>query len=451
MKKNSVKLLKIVLLVSVLILAVSGSALAATGEDPATITIVHTNDIHGRIIDGIGFAKMGTKIEEIRKENPNVLLLDAGDPFHGLPIATISQGKTMVEVMNALKYDAMALGNHDFDYGQERLLELKDMAGFPILSANTFREDGSNLLPSYIIKEFDGVKVAVFGLTSRNTSFETNPKNVKGLTFRDPIAVAKEMVNQLEKQADVIVLLSHLGLDNPICTSATVAKKVPGIDVIIDGHSHTELEEGMVVGETLIAQTGAHLNNLGIVTLTVKNDTITKKAELFSKEAAASLVEDQEILTLVKEIQAESEQTASVVIGNTPVRLNGLREDVRTGETNLGNLITAAMLKTSGADIAFTNGGGITGSIEAGDITVGDIIRVMPYGNSVVTKEVKGSDLLAALELGVSSYPEPLGGFPHVAGMTFTFDPQKEPGSRVEKVTIRKIPGSGKNLSGCYQ
>lgn len=436
MKKRLTRLPVILFFITILILTASWPAFAANEEKTFSITIIHTNDIHGRITDGIGFPKIFTKIEDLRKSNPNILLLDAGDPFHGLPIATVSQGKSMVEVMNALKYDAMALGNHDFDYGQERLLELKEMADFPILSANTFRKDGSNLLPSYIIKDFDGIRVAVFGLSSRNTSFETNPKNVEGLTFADPVAVAKEIVPQLERQADVIILLSHLGLDDPICTSATVAEEVPGIDIIIDGHSHTELKEGMVVREALINQTGAHLDNLGVVTLTVENDTITKRAQLFPKDAAANLVEDQEILTLIKGIQAETERTASAVIGKTAVKLNGLREDVRTGETNLGNLVTAAMLKATGADIAFTNGGGITGSIEAGDITVGDIIRIIPYGNSVITKEVKGSDLLAALERGVSSYPEPLGGFPHVAGMTFTFEPHKEPGSRVQKVNI---------------
>jgi len=255
------------------------------------------------------------------------------------------------------------------------------------------------------------------------------------------VEIAKEMVAELRDKADVIIMLSHLGLDeSKEYTSRDVAEQVEGIDLIIDGHSHTELKEGMVVGDTLIAQTGAHLNNLGIVTLTLENGNLVKKAQLFSKDDAAGLVEDPYVSELINTIEKANHREASVVVGKTAVMLNGLREDVRTGETNFGNLITEAMLRYSGADAVFVNGGGITGSIEPGDITMGDIIRVIPYGNLVVTKEVTGSDLLAALELGVSFYPEPSGGFPHVAGMTFTFDPQKAPGSRVEKVSIGGKP-----------
>jgi len=162
MRKGFTKLPVFFLLIVAFILTASWPAFAANEEKPVSITVIHTNDIHGRITEGIGFAKISTKIDELGKSNPNILLLDAGDPFHGLPAATISKGQAMVELMNALKYDAMALGNHDFDYGRERLLELRNMAAFPILSANTFQEDGSRLLPSYILKDLQGVRVAVF-------------------------------------------------------------------------------------------------------------------------------------------------------------------------------------------------------------------------------------------------------------------------------------------------
>jgi len=441
--KRSFKKLSVMVLVMALMLSavLPGVTFAENGDKAVTITIAHTNDTHGRVkegkYDGMGFAKISTKIQELRANNSNVLVLDAGDTFHGLPIASISKGKSIVDVMNTIKYDAMVPGNHDFNYGQDRLLELAKLADFPIIASNIVKTDGTKLLTQYVIKEFEGVKIAIFGLATPETEYKTNPKNVAGLTFSDPVKAAKEMVAELKDQADVIIALSHLGLDEASTyTSQKVAEEVDGIDIIVDGHSHTTLPEGKQVGNTLIAQAGNYDQNLGILNVVVENGKVTKTAELFTKEAAVDLTEDQSIVALVEAIDAENSSTTSVVLGNAAVELNGERENVRTGETNLGNLVTEAMLKAAGADVAFTNGGGFRASIDAGEITMGEIITVLPFGNYGVVKAVKGADIIEALENGVSAYPNPHGPFPHVAGMTFTFDPSKEAGNRINTVSV---------------
>lgn len=421
---------------------------AARAADTGTvsITIVHTNDTHGRIKesdnDGMGFAKLAAKIDELRAANKNVLVLDAGDTFHGQTIVTIPRGESIVKIMNDIKYDAMVPGNHDFNYGQDRLVELSKIAEFPILSANIVKKDGTKLLDPYIIKEFDGIKVGIFGLSTPETAYMTNPKNVEGLTFDDPVKAAKETISELNGKCDIVIALAHLGLnESSLYTSKKVAEQVDGIDLIVDGHSHTQLDQGLKVNDTLIVQTGEYDKNLGIVNITCKDKKIdTVSASLFTKEQASSLPEDEGIKSITDEVDKENAEMTSVVVGNTPVLLDGERGHVRTGETNLGDLITDAMIDATGADVAITNGGGIRASIDVGDITKGEVITVLPFGNYVVLKEVKGSDILAALEHGISSYPEQKGAFPHVAGLTFTFDPQKSAGSRVTEVKVGNSP-----------
>jgi len=415
------------------------SGAAAAGS--VNLTIVHTNDTHSRVLSSsseIGFAKIASKIKEIRSTNENVLVFDAGDTFHGQTISSLVKGESVAEVMNIIKYDAMVPGNHDFNYGQERLLELSQMTNFPIVAANIKKADGSTFLSPYIIKELKGVKVGIFGLATPETTYKTNPNNVKGLTFEDPTAAAERMVQELEGKADIIIALAHLGLDESSeYTSKLVAEKVDGIDLIIDGHSHTVLTEGLKVGDTLIVQTGEYDKNFGIVELVCENGSVTAaKASLITIEAAEQFPEDAEVLQAIEGIKAEQDVITSVVIGRTEVELDGVREHVRAGETNLGNLITEAILKATGADVVITNGGGIRASIDAGDITKGEVITVLPFGNYVVVKKIKGSDIIAALEHGVSQYPAPNGGFPHVAGIRFAFDPAAAAGSRITKAEI---------------
>lgn len=420
-----------------------GYADTATGTK---LVILHTNDTHSRILegkyDGMGFAKLAAQVAKVRAENPNVLLLDAGDTLHGQTFATLNKGDSIVQLLNLMKYDAMTPGNHDFNYGQAQLLTLAGKMSFPLLSANIKKADGTTLLAASAIKEIGGLKVGLFGLSTPETAYKTHPNNVAGLTFADPIAEAKAMVAQLQDKTDVIVCISHLGLDEGSeFTSKKVAEAVTGIDVIVDGHSHTVLNEGMKVGSTLIGQTGEYDKNLGMIELSVVSGKVTSsKASLFTKEQAAALVPDTALTTLITDLDKANKLITDVKVGTSAVVLNGERGKVRRGETNLGNLITAAMLDTTGADVAFTNGGGIRASIDIGDITRGEIITVLPFGNYVVVKNVTGQDLLDALELGVGKYPEENGPFPHVAGIQFTFDAGKAAGSRIVSATVKGSP-----------
>jgi 2',3'-cyclic-nucleotide 2'-phosphodiesterase (5'-nucleotidase family) len=416
---------------------------AANGGESVKITIVHTNDIHSRVSEGsyagMGYDRVATIVKNEMVMNPNTIVMDAGDAFHGQTIATLNDGESIVKIMNAVGYDIMTAGNHDFNYGQERLLELAEMADFPIVCSNVFTEEYESFLPAYEIMEYDGVKVAVFGLATPATTYMTHPDNVMGLTFFDPVVIAKMMVAQLEDEADIIVCLSHLGVEG-MCTSEKVAMYVDGIDVIVDGHSHTVMETGRLINDTLIVQAGEYTKNVGIVNLELKDGMLMKSAKLITKEEAMEMEADADIIALIDQIEAENDVITSVVVGSTDIHLDGERADVRTGETNLGNLITDAMLDVSGADIAFTNGGGIRASIDIGDITKGDVITVLPFGNYVVTKDITGAQIVAALEVGISDYPEAKGAFPHIAGMDVVFDPSMEAGSRVVSVEINGEP-----------
>lgn len=438
-QKGRFQMKKVLSMILVLVMIFSLSTVSMAADDQVTITIVHTNDTHARVESGngiIGFAKISTKVNELREANPNLLLIDAGDVFHGQTIATLVRGESIAKILNVMKYDVTVPGNHDFNYGQERLLELKDMLDFPMLAANISKEDDSQLLDGYMIKEIDGVKVGVFGLSTPETAYKTHPKNVEGLTFDNPIEKAKEMVALLKDQVDVIILVGHIGEDEGSeFTSKKIIAAVPGIDVFVDGHSHTLKPEGEMVEETLLVQAGAYDEAFGIVNLTLVGGEVTAKtAELFTVEDAVDVVEDPAVIAAIADIKAANDLITNVLVGETSVMLEGTRDVVRAGESNLGNLITNAMLYESGAQIALTNGGGIRASIEAGEITVGDVITVLPFGNYIVTLDVLGSDLILALENGLTDYPATKGAFPHVAGIKFTFDPSKPAMSRVTSV-----------------
>jgi 5'-nucleotidase len=411
-------------------------------EEEVLISIVHTNDTHARVeagsYDGMGLDKVATIVNNVKAANPNTLVLDAGDALHGQTIATLVEGESIIKIFNEIGYDAMTAGNHDFNYGKERLLELADMANFPILGANVYKANYENFLPEYVIKEVGGVKVGIFGLATPETKFKSHPKNTEGLEFFDSVIIGKLMVAKLQDKADVIVALSHLGLDQSSTErSDLIAEYVDGIDLIVDGHSHTVLEEGMMVGDTMIVQAGEYDKNVGRVDILVKNGKVSSMtAKLITKEEGEALEADPGVVAIVEEIKEANDLITEEFVSENSIELVGEREFVRTGETNLGNLITDSMVEFTGADVALTNGGGIRASIPAGDITVGDVITVLPFGNYVVTIDVTGAEIVEALEHGLSAYPETLGAFPHIAGMNVVFDPSQEAGSRVVEVTI---------------
>lgn len=413
------------------------------------ITLFHTNDSHGRVKadkDTIGI----DVISQIKKNTANSLLLDAGDTLHGLPFATLKKGEDIVNLMKLAGYDAMTPGNHDFNYGYERLVELAEIAkegenGFPILSANTIKGNDTLMVPN-TIKEVDGVKIGIFGLTTQETAYKTNPNNVIGITFRDPIETAKEQVKELkEKGADIIIALAHIGLDESSqVVSTMIADSVDGIDVIIDGHSHSNLKDGLTTKNgTLIVSTGEYEKNLGKVAITLDSNSKSvnnKKASLITKVETLDIVADDVVSNKIKEIDAEQSEFLSKVVGNSKVHLEGARELSRTQETNLGNLITDAMIYETGAEIAITNGGGIRDSINIGEITKGEIVKVLPFGNYIVTKALKGAQIKEILEHGVKAYPSTAGHFPQISGLNFVFDESREAGSRIVGITINGKP-----------
>ncbi|MFB5763309.1 5'-nucleotidase C-terminal domain-containing protein [Paenibacillus medicaginis] len=420
---------------------------AAAPEGGKHITILHTNDVHSHAVENkeeMGYAKLAGIIDKYRSENPDTLLLDAGDAVHGTTFATLVNGESVVKVMNEMGYDAMAPGNHEFNYGWQQLVKLAGEMKFPLLSANVKQADGNRLFKPYVIKEVDGVKIGIIGLTTPETAYKTNPKNVEGIDFAAPAAEAQAIVNEIKDQVDVVVAVGHIGQDkSSVDTSLKVAQEVPGIDVFIDGHSHTVLQDGLVGGnDTLIASAGEYSKFLGVVDLYLdeNNDVVSKKATLVDSKEAADIQPDADVNALVQSIQAEQKPILEEKVANSAVNLNGERENVRAGETNLGDLVADAIRDVSGADVALTNGGGIRTSIPAGDVTKGQVISVLPFGNQVVTLEVTGADIKAALENGVSAYPEPSGGFPQVSGMTFKIDTSAAAGSRVTSLMIDGKP-----------
>ncbi len=435
------KILAVLLTVSLLMALL----VPATASAAVTFSILHTNDMHSRVLegnyDGMGLAKLKTLVDEYEAANPGVLLMDAGDAVHGQTFSTLEEGASMIDVMNEVGYDIMTAGNHDFNYGYERLLELNDMADFNILGANVLNQYGLPILKEYQVFTVNGVKVGVFGLCTPETTYKTHPDNVKGLTFEDPVVTAERMVAELEGKVDVIVALAHLGVDKAsIDTSEKVAMAVDGIDIIIDGHSHTTLPEGMMVGDTLIASAGSYDKNLGVVTVNVDGDVITAEASLITKADASETAEDPGVAAIISAIQDAHEVILSEEVGRVPFELNGERAFVRTGETNLGNLVTNSMLEETGADCALTNGGGIRASIDPGYITKGEIITVLPFGNYIITKSLTGAVIKEALEHGTAAYPDAEGMFPHVGGMTFKIDVSRPVGDRIVDLAIGGEP-----------
>ena len=414
------------------------------------IVILHTNDVHARVKadereKAIGYGKIKTYKDELVKEGKTVLMLDAGDTFHGTTFATISRGDSIIKLLNEVGYDYMVPGNHDFNYGYQRLVELTGKGNFKTLASNVVTEQGKRDFLENDIKEVDGVKIGFFGLSTPETYYKSHPSNTKGIVIAEPVEVAKQQVAALKaKGADFIVAIGHLGIDESTKEaerSEGVIKAVPGIDLFIDGHSHTALPEGKVIGSALLAQTGSYTNNLGKITLTFDGNKIeNKKAELISYEAMSLVKPDEKIEAIEKEVDEANKPFLEKIVGKTLVDLEGRREYNRKQETNLGNLVTDAMREVSKADIAITNGGGIRATIEKGDVTMGEVLTAFPFTNFTVTVDLTGKEVIQALENGVKAAPELAGAFCQVSGLTFKYDDTAKAGERVFDVMVAGKP-----------
>ena len=489
--KHMKKLLSL-LLVLCLVLSLSCTAFAAEAEKPldGKTVILHSNDVHGAIDL---YAAMAALKADYEAQGAEVILADAGDYSQGTVYVSVNKGADAVTMMNATGYDVVTLGNHEFDYGYAQLAENMKAAKFQILCADVLGADGKTIYDANTIIEKGGVKIGFFGLETPEAQTKANPKLIEGLKFlagKDGSELyncaAAQVADLKAKGADLVVCLAHLGVDESSepYTSYDLAKNVQGIDFIIDGHSHSVMTAGPN-GEA-IQSTGTAFANIGVITI----DNATKKIEsnelkaIWHKEKidgkSVTVVDyktrDEKVAAAAKAIIDPIDKAYGEKFAVSEVALNGAKapNGNRDSETNLGDLITDAMLWKVLADaeitvpeenvVAITNGGGIRASIGVGDVTKKDINTVLPFGNTLAVVYVKGSELLEALEASTYCTPESIGGFPQVAGMQFTvatyetYDKNAEPypGSTyygpktINRVTIGSINGKDFDPEATY-
>ena len=466
----------------------SSAAVPKTTEKD--IVLVHTNDVHGRIVEEkgrdkntsvVGDAKLATVIENERaKKDQTTVVLDAGDAFQGLPISNSTKGEARAEILNKINYDAMAVGNHEFDFGLDEAKKYKEILKFPLLSANTYVNGARLFEASTIIdkdKNVKGDEVVVIGVTTPETSTKTHPKNVQGVTFKDPIPEVLNVVKEIQAKAKATgddyktyVILAHLGVDTTTpdewrgSTLADELSKSPLLKgkrvVVIDGHSHTV--ESKTYGDNVTYnQTGSYLNNIGKVTL--KPNSLLGTPSLIKASETTNVTPNSEVKKLVDEIKAKYDaENAIVVVKNSPVELSGTRENVRVRETNLGNVVADSLYEygqtgfQNKTDIAVTNGGGLRETIAKDKpITKGSVIAVLPFGNTISQIKVSGKNVLEMFEKSLGSILqvdkagktvldengqpllEPSGGFLHVSGAKVYYDTNLPAGKRVLRVEVK--------------
>ena len=473
------KLLSLLLaLVMVFTLCVGVMADEPAGELAGEIVILHTNDVHGAISS---YAKVAALKLEYEAKGAEVLLMDAGDYIQGEPYVSISQGLDAIRLMEYAYYDVATVGNHEFDYGYENLSELADIAEFPIIAANVMYNGKLAFDANKVFELASGVKIGVFGLTTPETATKAHPGKIKGVTFLagdDMNKAAQAQVDELTAAGcDYIICLGHLGIDESSkgYRSVDLLEAVTGIDVFIDGHSHSTLDEikalvgdDCKVGDTLLTSTGTKLATVGVVT--ISEDGISLGSVDLEKYEKTDDVVEEAAQLVIDEVDADY----GAVFAKSEVELCGEKAPGnRTQETNNGDLIADAILWYAKKDgslpvadenvIAITNGGGIRAAIAAGDITKKDVNTVLPFGNTVAYVTVKGSVLLEALEASTFSTPEAVGAFPQVSGIKFSIDTNKAfdqgelyPGSTyyapasINRVTIESINGKAFDPEATY-
>ena len=422
--------------VSFIVLSLSASP-APAGE--TVIRILHVNDFHGFAepykpygsdeMHG-GIASLAAKANALRRERPS-LLLAAGDMIQGNIWANFFKGESVIELMNAMGFDAMVVGNHEFDFGQEILKQRVSEARFPVLGANV---QGTGLLRPFVVREIDGVRIAVVGIVTEDTPLSTHPGNVAGLKFEPPEDTLEKCIPQLKQEADLIIVLSHIGY----FADRALAEKVNGIDVIVGGHSHTKLEQPVMIGNTIIVQAWEHAKALGVLDLTVRDGKITGFEGHLEEIRPVPGEEDRTILTIVGKYEQKVDTVLNEKVGEAGIDLDG--ENVRRKETNLGDFVADVMREVSGADAAIVNGGDIRASVKKGEIRVKDIYTVLPFDDYIVAVRLTGSQIRAALEHGVSAIEEGSGRFPQVSGLSFTYVSSGKEGSRVKDISVAGRP-----------
>lgn len=436
----------------------------SSSAEPVTIKVIHTNDIHGRSAyqedSVVGFERLAALIVQ---EEP-ALVLDVGDTFHGQAFATMEEGAGMAELLKAIKYDAMTPGNHDWNYGKDRLKELEKQSGVPLLAANVTQEDSPFFAnDGTFVKTVNGVKIGVLGVFDPVLQDSTAPRNIEGLSFADDAQKASELAEKLREQGcDIVIALSH-----QLYCDEFVARTY-GIDLLLAGHEHVVMDESYPDADgkqVPVMETGSYFENVGLVS--IEYDKSAKKIlsiteALTDLAAAGELAPDKEVTAVLDTISARLTKQLTQVAGTTGLELDGRREELRVQETSMGRLVTAAYLEETGADIAFENAGGIrTGRLlPVGDITVGDVVDTAPFGNYIVTKEISGeavrSILEKSIEIGLQNkkaydewketgsdkvrWPEEDGNYLQFGGMTVVYDTERPKGERVMSARVGNAP-----------
>ncbi|MBI9103478.1 MAG: 5'-nucleotidase C-terminal domain-containing protein [Spirochaetales bacterium] len=447
------------LLVMMLIapLTAEGVQEVVPAEGDFALTILHTNDTHSHLAADYkgryGAAKVAFMADQIRAANKNVLLLDAGDYVMGTVYYTVFGGAAERDVMNLQGYDAMTLGNHEFDKGVDGMLAFLTGLNTPVVNANIDFSDYpaiDRLVKPYIIKDVNGTKVGIIGATLPETPTISSPAD--GMEFTDVVSAVQPVVDVLENMGvEIIVLLSHNGYMN----DQAIAAGIDGVDVIVGGHSHTKLigddypgvYESASGEPILIVQASEYNSYLGNLTVTFDDDGVATSWWGAPVPMTAAVAQDPEIAAYLAEKDEELAPFTGAIIGNVKTEL--IRS--RTEESNIGNLIADAMLaatKDKGVQIALTNGGGIRADIGTGDLTMQKLMEVLPFGNLVATFEIKGADLWQAFDHGINQVEEGAGRFLHMAGAKMVWDPAGEPfdyatqtGGRVREIFVQDEKG----------
>lgn len=403
------------------------------------LRILHVNDFHGfaeayqplgsrELLGGVAY--LAGKVKALRREKPT-LVLAAGDMIQGNNWANMSQGESVIEAMNAMQFDAMVLGNHEFDFGKEELKKRIFESAFHILGANV---EGLDRLKPFVIVERGGVRAGIIGIVTEETPIATHPRNVSGLKFLSSAEVVEKSVRELKPRADIIIVLSHIGHT----ADRALAEKVKGIDVIVGGHSHTKISKPVRIGGTLIVQAWEHGKVLGVLDLTIRDGRVVGYEGRLEEVKPHPGKEDRGMLAIVEKYKQRVDRVLNDRIGEAMIDLDG--ENVRKRETNLGNFIADIMRQASKADAALINGGTIRTNISRGEVRIKDVYSVLPFDNYIVAVRLMGKQIAEALEHGVSGIEEGEGRFPQVAGLTFTYSSSAPKGSRIREILIAGKP-----------
>jgi 2',3'-cyclic-nucleotide 2'-phosphodiesterase (5'-nucleotidase family) len=429
-----------------------GAKAYANRARATTLTILHTNDIHGHLTawkgwEGDlknktvgGFGRLAGAIAEARKNLKNVILLDAGDLLGDSMIADLTEGKAMVEALNHLGYDAMSIGNHEPDFGTDVLRQRMKDATFTVLAANLIERRGSKpFAKPYIIKKVTGVSVGILGLAYPKTAWTTAAKNVAEVEFQDPLPAVKHYLPKMRQDgAELIVVLSHLGLGG----DKVLAKAVEGIDVIVGGHSHNRMLKAEEVGATLIVQAGAHGSDLGRLELTVERGKVTANVCTLILLDHDQVEADDTAERLLKRMLEEHRKAMNEIVGKAAdwlVRaqtLAGQEARKRDEESPIDSLFADILCEQTEADVALLPGVGYGVAIAAGDITAAQLRQMVPHEGQVVTMRLSGTQIIEVLEQAVENVftDDPavkVGGMIQVGGIRFRYDPKMTKGHRI--------------------